>query len=264
MAAVPVPSLWQQVVSVGRYYWPRLQSQVAWYAISSLVIGILMAVASHYEFGVSYGLLTGVLSLMMIFAPLAFARYNSRAMDITVPASWQAKSIFMIGYTAVIIPFVTMCLPVLIEIIFPGGVSLKTMMLRMNPFGNDEIPDWVGMLLSTRLNIYMNGVLPAMFTLFFVVTFRHNVVTKAIVWDVVVGAVVYIAIMAYTVVHIVRGMSEYLVDRVDLEPSEIEAFTDSMVHDMMLPIITGTIVGYVVTTVVMAVLIVLKLKKRQI
>ena len=150
----------------------------------------------------------------------------------------QAKSIFMIGYTAVIIPFVTMCLPVLIEIIFPGGVSLKTMMLRMNPFGNDEIPDWVGMLLSTRLNIYMNGVLPAMFTLFFVVTFRHNVVTKAIVWDVVVGAVVYIAIMAYTVVHLVHGMSEYFVDRVDLEPSEIEAFTDSMVHDMMLPIIT--------------------------
>lgn len=253
-----------QIIYVGRYYWPRLQSQVIWYAICSLIIGILAVLASHYDFKGSYMLLSCVLGLMMIFAPLAFARYNSRAIDITVPASWQAKSIFMIAYSAIIIPVVTMFLPVLCELLYPGEINMKVLMVSMNVFGGD-VPRWMDMLMSSRLNMYMNGAIPALFTLFFVVMFKHNIVIKTIVWDVVIGAVVYISIMVYTVVYLVQHLTAYFGEEMaDVDPSEIEAYSNAVVHEMTIPLLAGTCVGYMAAFVVMIILVVMKIKNRQI
>lgn len=264
-ALPPTPSLWKQLGLLCRYYWPRLGSQILWYSVSSLLIAVLMILTSHYNLKLLYGLLTTILGGMMIFAPLVFARYNSRAVDISLPASWQAQSIFMIGYTVIVMPFMTLFLPSLGTILFPGEVNLRVMMLSMNLFDSGGIPPTIDMLLSTRLNMYMNGTVPALFTLFFVVLFKHSVVFKTLVWDIVIGAVVYLSIMIYSIVVMVGAMSEHFVNvEGEVPPEEIEAFSEDIVHQMMMPIITWSVIGYIVAAVVMIVLVTLKLKNRQI
>lgn len=260
----PVPSLWRQIVLLCRYYGPRLKWQVIWYAVASLVIAALMAWASCYGFKVPYVMLAAVVCFMIMFAPLAFARYNSRVMDVTLPASWQAKSIFMIGYTAIVIPFVAMLLPVIVDSFFPGEINMKMLVLGMNGFDKGNLPSYFETLMSTRGNIYMNGGLPALLTLYFVLLFKHNVVFKTLVWDIVVGVGVYVAIMVYTIVHMMSLMKEYFVDNVDVTPEQATAFADGVVEDMMIPVIEWSIIGYIVASIVLLVLVTLKIKNRQI
>lgn len=259
----PVPSLWSQVVSAGRYYWPRLKWQVICYAIASLVISVLIAVVSHYNLKFLYVMLTGLVSLMMIFAPLAFARYNARETDITFPVSWQAKSIFMIGYTVIIVPLLTMLLPVLSMEIFPGEVNMKIMLLTTKVFGDQGLPPIFEMIVSAKLNIYMNGVVPAMLTLFFVVLFKHNVVFKTVLWDVVIGIGLYIALMLYTVYTVFYRIVELSADG-EPDPAEVEAVADTAVHGIMIPLMVGSTIFYIVAWIGLMILTAWKIKKRQI
>lgn len=259
----PVPSLWSQVVSAGRYYWPRLKWQVICYAIASLVISVLIAVVSHYNLKFLYFMLMSLVSLMMIFAPLAFARYNSREADITYPVSWQAKSIFMIGYTVIIVPLLTMLLPVLSMEIFPGEVNMKMMRLSMKAFGELDLPPMLEMMMSAKLNIYINGVVPAMLTLFFVVLFKHNVVFKTVLWDVVIGIGLYIALMLYTVYTVFYRIVELSADG-EPDPAEVEAVADTTVHGIMIPLIVGSTIFYIVAWIGLMILTAWKIKKRQI
>ncbi len=259
----PVPSLGSQIAYACRYYWPRLKWQVIWYAIASFVIAVLLAVTSHYNLQLLYLTLVLIVSLMMIFAPLSFARYNSRALDITLPISWVAKSIFVIGYTVIVIPLLSMLLPVLSMELLPGEVNIKFMMMSMKVFEEQDMPPILETLVSTRLNIYMNGVVPALFTLFFVILFRYNIVLKTIVWDVIIAAIVYIGLISYTVFVIFYKMTEQFADE-DVDPAEAEAIADTVVHDMMMPIVVGSSIGWMVTAVVLIILTALKIKNRQI
>ena len=118
--------------------------------------------------------------------------------------------------------------------------------------------------MSTRGNIYMNGGVPALLTLYFVLLFKHNVVFKTLVWDIVIGVGVYVAIMVYTIVHMMSLMKEYFVDNVDVTPEQATAFADGVVEGMMIPVVEWSIVGYIVASIVLLVLITLKIKNRQI
>lgn len=261
-----IPSLWTQVADVCRYYRSRIVPQLIWYAAISLVIVILLAVTSYYGLKVPYVILVFLMCVMIMFAPLVFARFNSRAIDITMPASWQAKSLFMIGYTMLVIPFVVMLFPLLSELLASGegALNMRKLFMDMQTLQNFNIPSWLEIFLNTRLNYYFNGVLPALITLFFVLKFKHNVVLKTLIWDISIGVFTYVCYILITVIYLIRQMSMHFVDKSGPSPEEVEAFTDNTIGQLLSPMILWTVILWMLAMAVMIILVCKKIKNRQI
>lgn len=88
------------------FYMPKMVRHLGWIVVTVAVVYFILAffcvVNSYYL----YSLGTDLLLLPLYFGPLFFATYRSGELFFQLPASAAEKTVFLVGYTLVVVPLV--------------------------------------------------------------------------------------------------------------------------------------------------------------
>lgn len=91
----------------GHFYMPRLYRQAIFYAVFSLLAGILLVYSCHIMATIVFWeFTTFAFSLMISLGPLAFTTGSSLVIETAVPATGSEKSAFMLVYCFVALPLI--------------------------------------------------------------------------------------------------------------------------------------------------------------
>lgn len=251
-------------MDVVRFYWPRIRMQVILYPLISLVTTGLLVLATVT--GLKGGIVFGewIFTLMLVFAPLAFVRYDSRSVDISLPALWSEKAVFMLGYVLVAVPLLVLVIPAVAQIFFPMLTS-AALLWTQDYIPVDGVAGRIDFLLGTQLNCWTGSFFPALLCLWMVLTFRHNIVLKTVLWSVGMGLVYMVAQMVISAI-VTFGRMLDLFQSAGVEPTHdmVAAATREAVADYLQLYLTWGIAILLAMGLVMAAITVHRIKTRQI
>lgn len=220
---------------VARFYMPRLKWVMIVYPIVSLLCAAFMVFTAYHGLGFFGLMIEWLPCLMIIFAPLAFARYSAREVDIALPASWQVKAAFMLIFTLVIVPLLVLLLPALSQ---TGRFSVFDSFISAHDGSAvivDLLPGWLITLQRTQLATWINSLVPSVLCLLFVLSFRRDTILKSVLWSFGAGVVYMIiqtAVSAFMIFY-------RIINELDIingnEPSnaDIEAITQQTMMEYL-------------------------------
>ena len=186
---------WERVGMLYKFNSPWIRKQASVYLLFSVIAALFLLLAHNFSGQmVVYGILTTVISYMLIFSPLIFIKGgDSRMVEQMVPVSPLEKFIFYMSYLLVGMPLVCYACPLIAEAVYPYL------------FGSND--EFVGYADVACLNIpsefkVINVMIPlaAMLScLYCVLAVRTNRIVKAVIWTIGVQLVMTVAVTAYTV-----------------------------------------------------------------
>lgn len=223
---------------VARYYYPRLKWQLIAYPLISVLCTAFMVWMAAEEIPFLGLIAEWILVLMIIFAPLAFARYNSRQLDIALPAPWQLKAAFLLLYTVVIVPLMVLLLPALSQTVLPYRFCLIGQFITVNNGGelvSKIIPSWLIWLQRTHIAAWGQSFLPSVLCLLFVLSFRNDTILKSVLWSLASGIIFVIIQSVLSATFIFHRLIEELDLKGGAHPTtaEIDQVTQSAVSDYL-------------------------------
>ncbi|MCM1484046.1 MAG: hypothetical protein NC043_06900 [Muribaculaceae bacterium] len=232
---------------VAAYYYPLLKLQMVLYPCVAIALGIMQFVLSRTEIGFIFGSMLGtVINFMVYFAPCVFARRGDRYIEVLLPATGMEKSIFIIGYSLVVLPVVTWGL-------FAGTMFLLEKIWPYTPEMQefaDVINQGARMVQGVWFVQRAQEYVPLSTCLYCVLTLKNNRMIMSMVWTVVSLIAMGLAGVIFGIVMALSGaFKDGFIDGVNgLEPSadSSDMLAQGIIHAMrpFLYIMSGISAAY--------------------
>lgn len=253
--------------AVMRYFWPRLKPVILIYFAASVLLTAWWGYSVVHHQMIGYVIPSWVLTLMIGLSPLAFTRYPSRPIDITLPAGWMAKAGAMVLYTAVIVPAVVLIPPAVGNLIFADewwwGVLSTPLLNNMEP---EMLASMEHELIITNpeLSIFISSLLPAMICLWLVLTLKRNVVLKSLIILFSLGILMSILTAIGSGYYVYHAVDQHFGDATsDISAEQVEAYVNTQVMPEVLHLIGGYYMVLMLIGLLMIPAIFLKVQRRQ-
>lgn len=118
---------WHRVGMVASYWWSRLKMQVITYLLYSILSSAIIIVTMKTTGTTSTAFLASLTTFMAILAPIVFGMRQGREMSQTIPATNAEKLTFMVLYSLVFIPLITIVITDIPVKLLCGDVEINYM-----------------------------------------------------------------------------------------------------------------------------------------
>lgn len=190
---------WKRLLSVGRYYWPRLRWQVMLYPVISVLVFIAYALLHKGGFNTGAATVLGVISYMVEFAPLVLALRNDRETDIMLPVCGTEKFLFLIGYFLIIVPLLAYLPSELLSLLVYGQTD-KYLVLRQS--GIDLSDHLFSRILFSGV---VSNVAMILTCLWAVIASRTHRILKGILYPLIISVISAVISVIYSLSYVIRN-----------------------------------------------------------
>lgn len=222
---------WKRVAMVGRFYYPTLRNQIILYVTISAAVALavsVMPINQFYQF--IYSIMSLACTLMLWWGSGLFAR-SSRECDVSLPALWSEKAVFILFYTLIAVPLM----------VWLPGTLVRFVAELVNPTG-------VGLFVISGGNVFIAGnplglsslqaLIPITTCLYVVFRSAKSTFTRAAVWSVL--SMVFLGIVMVCVVmwravslgleHLNGANGDEVIRLLGLDFMQVVAYTVSVLY----------------------------------